>query len=74
MEWIPYQNDREIVVKRILVYSNAKLIHVLHWSYGDWCLTECEYPNGNEFTGESVKFTHWMPLPEPPQNPDGLLN
>ena len=53
--------------QRILVFSEFNNIQIVHRDYDEWVLTECEYPSGNEFPGESVNFSHWMPLPKNPE-------
>ncbi len=68
MEWISVKDDPpETSLGRILAYSVNKNMHTLHRDYDEWVLSECEYEGGGEFCGESVEFTHWMPLPEPPK-------
>jgi len=62
MNWIK-RSENEPIVKRILAYSVSGNIHVLHWDYDDWLLSETD----EDFPGSSVEFTHWMPLPPKPQ-------
>lgn len=63
MKWIKVSEDppsKEL--GKILVYSITKNIHTVYWDYDDWNLQETD----SGACGDSVVFTHWMPLPEPP--------
>jgi hypothetical protein len=63
MKW-QNKNDNPPIVKRIIVLSkNTNYIHIVHWDYNDWCLSETD----EDFPGGSVEFDWWMPLPQPPE-------
>lgn len=57
--------------KRILVYSIANNIHVVHYDfvYDQWCLDETEEGS----PGISIGFTHWQYLPNPPETKESEL-
>lgn len=49
-------------IGRILVFSKKQKIHVLHYDYAAWVLSETD----DDFSGEDVDFDYWMLLPNPP--------
>lgn len=50
--------------QRIIVCSSRTgKIHVLHWDYGEWLLSETD----GDFPGGSVDFDFWMPCPNQPE-------
>lgn len=51
-------------LKRILVISSATgNIHVLHYDYDDWLLSETD----TDFPGCAILFIYWMELPLKPR-------
>ena len=68
-DWIPCSIQKPTSdLKRILVFSILKNIHILHFDYEEWCLDETDFGS----PGAIIEFTHWMPLPEIPFDISGL--
>lgn len=77
MDWISIK-DQKPPQEAILVFAICGMPHVAIFDYETYCHTECCYspPDDTEIlcsvslyhaSGESIDFTHWMPLPKPPQ-------
>lgn len=66
-KWISVK-DRSPPNESIIVFGTCRMPHVSIFDYEEHCHTECCYENGRHFTGESIEFTHWMPLPKPPKD------
>ena len=64
MDWQD-KNVNPPIVRRILVVSkDTNRVHIVHYDYDDWCLTETD----EGFTGMSIEFDLWMPIPQPPKH------
>lgn len=67
VEWISVKDKAPDPKQKILVFGKCGMMHVPIYSYDDWSHTEHCDDNGWHCSGDSIEFTHWMPLPEPPK-------
>lgn len=47
----------------VLVVTELGSMQVLYFDGGNWC-----HPTGEPFIRAKFRVTHWMPLPEPPED------
>ena len=70
MEWIERKevcNEPNPKLEKILVWGKCGCPHVAFYGYGTWNHTECCYEDGGHFTGESIDFDFWQPIPNQPE-------
>jgi len=67
MKWISFK-EKKPPEETILVWGDCGIPHVGLWECGAHRHTECCYKNGSHFTGETIAFSHWMPLPKQPED------
>ena len=66
MEWIKVK-DQFPPRETILVWGKCGMPHVAIYKYDAYCHTEHCYEGGFHAGGSDIAFTHWMPLPKPPE-------
>ena len=66
MKWINALENPPICTQILVSCKKCKNIHSVFWSYEEYCLAEHCYEDGHMFTGGTIDFDWYMPLPKPP--------
>lgn len=71
--WINKKINPPILKEILVLCKKCNKQHVVYFDYNDYCLSEYCYEGGHQFTGASIDFDWYMPLPKPPTSEESLI-